>query len=751
MFGSAAAEKLVVFLRTERAALEQALLEGLPPEHVRGVRKYVGDWLDSQFDALAGRGGRTSEWVSLLLQWAKRKHQPLEIILKIAETTRDRFQEFACKCSAIPKEDACALTLALYDEHLRHIIAFALQEERELLLSDRRRQRAIAESLDCAFAMLDSDGRIEYVNSECATILGAPSEHLLGQEFLEYLDETASDALRRALRRRRAASTLRFTGAVLTRAGQKLPVRCAVTAIYDARGLRSGLTVCVYNLEGQALSAAEGQYQAFHALAEVLHVSFLVVNPNRRVLDSEIVHPLASLAHTDAAPYCCRLLATQPGAPACACQQVCKTGKPYQRLIHSREGSATRWFNFVVIPLHSASDTIQQVFCLIDEVSDVKALEKRILEQQRSSFASQLAVTVAHQLRNPLGVIIGFSEMLSSGLPHEQAAGAIEKILRNGLRCREIVQGLLEFGQGHPRERTMMDICDLLRELVLPAYPPPIHKRIQESLPPNAGLVECLPHQLAQVFCSLLDNALQHSPEDAPVLLAVERDQDQDLIRVSIDDEGPGVSEELAQRIFQPFFTTEKNSGAVGLGLALSHTVVLEHGGRLYLARAGGPGASFRVELPLSQKPVLPVGIDTGDGRGASGRRRILLVDDEADLLEMLETVLTAEGYDTITAATGEEAIDRLKSEVFHAAVMDIQLPNEITGAHLFERLQEIQPDLADRVLFITADTMNYETQRFLEDVQRPYMEKPFLITEFVLKVQDLFAEDEQRQPHGED
>ncbi|MCC6145534.1 MAG: PAS domain-containing protein, partial [Candidatus Hydrogenedentes bacterium] len=652
MLGSQAAQQLVEFLRDARDELEQVLLQGVPPELLRGVRRYIGDWLESQLDALGGRGGRTSEWVSLLLQWAKRTHQPIELILEIAQVSRDRFAEFARRCPGISEEEATQLTLALYDEHLRHILAFALQQERDLLSADRRRQRAVAESLDCAFAMLDSEGRIEYVNSECASMLGMPFESLLGDELLNHLDQVAAESLRRALRRRRSAASLRFTGAVLSGKSQHIPVRFAVTAVYDSQGLRSGLTVCMYNLTEQAVSATDGQYQAFHALAEVLRVSFLVVNPDRRVLDSAIIQPLASLTRTATAPYCCRLLATQPGSPACACRQVCQTGKPYQRLIHSREGASTRWFNFVVIPLHSAHDTVLQVFCLIDEVSDVKALEKRILEQQRSSFASQLAVTVAHQLRNPLGVIIGFSEMLSSGMPPDQAAAATEKILRNGLRCREIVQALLEFGQAHPRERTMMDVCDLIRDLVLPAYAAPARQRIECHLPKSAGLVDCLPHQLAQVFCSLIDNALHHGPEDAPISVSVEPARD--AVRVSVRDEGPGVSEELAQRIFQPFFTTEKNSGAVGLGLALSHTVVLEHGGRLYLSETGGPGATFRVELPLSQKPVLPDAAGTGAVASGRRRKRVLIVDDELDLLEMLETVMTVEGYDVTTSPSGE-------------------------------------------------------------------------------------------------
>jgi nitrogen-specific signal transduction histidine kinase len=394
------------------------------------------------------------------------------------------------------------------------------------------------------------------------------------------------------------------------------------------------------------------------------------------------------------------------------------------------------------------------------DITEQRLLEDQYLRQQRTSFASQLAIAVAHQLRNPLGVMIGFAEMLSRGMPPDQLPSVIDRILRNGIRCKEIVQDLLEFGRVGPGERVPVDVNAILRERVLPLYPGSAASRITwrladeaspHSLSPfdklcakRGAVVQCAPDQLAQVFINLVDNAL----DDAKSSVIVETFARDDMVYVKVWDDGPGVPEEIRERIFEPFFTTRKEAGGVGLGLCLSRSVVQEHRGSLYLEETASPGgierdtagACFVVQLPCAQHEESARTDERKPEPPPRAGRRVIIVEDEMDLLFLLAMALQTEGHEVDCANTGAQAMELLQTGAYDAAVIDMLLGDEFGGRDLYQILLTTKPGLAAKSLFITGDTMNYETRRFLSEAKRPFLEKPFMISDFTARLEEIMG-----------
>jgi two-component system NtrC family sensor kinase len=196
-----------------------------------------------------------------------------------------------------------------------------------------------------------------------------------------------------------------------------------------------------------------------------------------------------------------------------------------------------------------------------------------------------------------------------------------------------------------------------------------------------------------------------------------------------VHDSGPGVPEAVRERLFEAFFTTKEAGFGTGLGLSVSRSIVREHGGELILesheADDGRSGASFRLSLPISGEHSLssqPLPLDTGRGELHS---RVLVVDDEAEIADLMRTVLEGAGFDVATAESGAVALELLAEARFDAIVSDVRMP-DIDGAALWRAVSARQPHLARRMLFVTGDTLSRQARQVLEESGCPSLDKPF-------------------------
>jgi two-component system NtrC family sensor kinase len=241
--------------------------------------------------------------------------------------------------------------------------------------------------------------------------------------------------------------------------------------------------------------------------------------------------------------------------------------------------------------------------------------------------------------------------------------------------------------------------------------------------------------QIGQVVLSLLVNAQQAlAGMSGPRRVHVATGIDATCVWLEVSDTGPGVSPELSVRIFEPFFTTKADGMGTGMGLAVSRSLAREHGGDLELAPASlQGGACFRLRLPLStgeHPDTIPAALPDLD---APTLLRVLVVDDEPELADLMRDMLESAGYDVATAESGALALELLSTARFDAIVSDLRMP-DMDGAALWRAISEQHPGLARRVLFVTGDTLSLEAQKFLKSSRGAGLDKPFSKADLLTK-----------------
>jgi len=237
------------------------------------------------------------------------------------------------------------------------------------------------------------------------------------------------------------------------------------------------------------------------------------------------------------------------------------------------------------------------------------------------------------------------------------------------------------------------------------------------------------PHQVQQVLLNLIINAEQAmigAHGRGTLILRTWHDADADAVVMEVNDDGPGVPEDVQPRIFDPFFTTKDVGKGTGLGLTVAYAIVQEHGGRITVASNGGQGASFRVALPAGAgpvKPALPKSLDrtTDIGHGAV----VLVVEDEAALGAAVAESLEDAGFVVDRAGDGEEALQRIKSRVYDLIICDLKMPR-MDGMTFYRAMINADADQARRILFVTGDVAGTEAERFLEQTGCRWLAKPF-------------------------
>jgi len=232
-------------------------------------------------------------------------------------------------------------------------------------------------------------------------------------------------------------------------------------------------------------------------------------------------------------------------------------------------------------------------------------MEEQLIVTDRLASIGELSSGIAHELNNPLTSVIGFSDLLlgKKDLP-DDVKEDLRVVNREARRTAGVVRNLLIFARKHETERKPVDIHGIIKlVLELRAYEQnlnniEVHTRFASSLPE----IIADGFQLQQVFLNIIINAEHFMVEEhGRGTLTITTAQAGDIIRASFADDGPGIAQDHLGHLFDPFFTTKEVGKGTGLGLSISYGIVTEHGGRIYAESELGKGATFIVELPISQ------------------------------------------------------------------------------------------------------------------------------------------------------
>ena len=374
------------------------------------------------------------------------------------------------------------------------------------------------------------------------------------------------------------------------------------------------------------------------------------------------------------------------------------------------------------------------------DLTDRIALQEELSQQRESLHQSEkmralgeLLAGVAHELNNPLSVVVGQSLLLKEMAADEDTLKRAEKIGNAADRCARIVKTFLAMARQQPAEMAHASANDILQDaLEMAGYAIRAGGiELTLSLSPDLPAIWCDSAQLSQVFLNLLVNAqqaLQDHDEPRRIRVITRPDRWHDQVVVEIVDNGPGIPEEIRSRIFEPFFTTKDVGAGTGIGLAFCHRIVDAQGGTINVRENPGGGSIFVIRLPAAheaQTAEISVGKPASEAAGLSA----LVVDDETGVADFIGEVLRHDGFNVTHAQSGHHALAALRKGDFAIILSDLKMPG-LDGPQLFDEMMVNFPEEVEKLGFMTGDTMSPSAREFLEDSGRPYLEKPIRPTE---------------------
>ena len=378
----------------------------------------------------------------------------------------------------------------------------------------------------------------------------------------------------------------------------------------------------------------------------------------------------------------------------------------------------------------------QQAAQRLQEVVEDQKLRLTLAQQQmiqaaKLSALGELVAGVAHELNNPLTVLVGASDILEQQAPDSLKEYA-QMIRESTDAARSIVRGLLTFGRQMPLERRHVMLDELIdKVLSLTAADLRIESvKIDRDIEPGLPSVWADGNQLQQVLVNLVTNAKQamaEQPEGKRGLKVTTRALGTDRVRISVEDTGPGIPPDVLPKIFDPFVTT-KGSAGTGLGLSISYGIIREHGGHITADSRPGHGATFTIDLPVGSG-----GGSAPDQAGAAVNldgKRILIVEHDQAVQKILLEHLEPTGCTALTVARADEARRHLRDGI-DLVVADFNLDG-VDWLELLSQVSARGTAVGHRFIFITAGPVGEEADRALRAAGAALLYKPFTGLQFL-------------------
>jgi signal transduction histidine kinase len=442
-----------------------------------------------------------------------------------------------------------------------------------------------------------------------------------------------------------------------------------------------------------------------------------------------------------------------PQARAAFINRLASDGAVTDYLLRLRRvDHSTVWVEVTAHADTASSDGSVRIGALVRDVSERRKLEEQtrdlyhqLLQAEKLAALGQTISGVAHELNNPLATILSWAERLSERSVDERTKRGLETILSESERAARIVRHLLTFARKRQSTRTMVDLNQVVREtLGLRSYEQRITNiTIVEALASGLPQVFADAHQIQQVLLNLIINAEQamlSAADRGTIVVRSWHDVERESVVLEINDDGPGIADDVQAKIFDPFFTTKEVGKGTGLGLTVAYAIVQEHGGRIWLSSSSGSGASFYVELPVSDAPLQrPASMAQTSEFDVLAGSRALVVEDEPALAAAVSEGLTDAGCVVDRAGDGAEALRCVAAETYDFIVCDLKMPR-IDGIRFYQRLSAESPDLSRRVIFVTGIVAGTDAEKFLQESGCRWLAKPFRLGDLLRAAREILA-----------
>jgi PAS domain S-box-containing protein len=393
------------------------------------------------------------------------------------------------------------------------------------------------------------------------------------------------------------------------------------------------------------------------------------------------------------------------------------------------------------------------------DVTEAKRLQKQLEISDRLASLGTMAAGVAHEINNPLAVVVGNGEFVlehlsrptpapASGalaleaheLSTQEAISAQRELVSAASRIARIVADLRDFARPTPEPSASVDVRDAIEWALRSTAHEFRHRARLSTKLEKVPLIEGDETRLGQIFVNLLINAAQAiapgNVEGNEVVVATRTDEGGGVV-VDVSDTGGGVPPEVLSRMFDPFFTTKAYGVGTGLGLSICKGIVASMGGEISVDSRVGEGTSFHLKFPASVKQELVP--SAHPPRATVARRgRLLLIDDEDMVLKAICRIL--DEHEIVATADAREALARLEvDDRFDVILCDLMMPT-MTGMDFYEELLRLRPDQAKRVVFLTGGALTAKVASFLDTVPNQRLQKPFGAASLRTTIQQLLA-----------
>ena len=386
--------------------------------------------------------------------------------------------------------------------------------------------------------------------------------------------------------------------------------------------------------------------------------------------------------------------------------------------------------------------------------AEKKRLETQLQQSQKMESIGTLAGGIAHDFNNILHSIIGYTELgLDDAEKGSPLHDNLQEVLIAAHRARDLVKQILTFSRQVDQRLKPLKIQMVIREalkLIRSSLPSTIE--INQNISNTCGLVMADATQIHQVAMNLLTNAF-HTMEDQGGKLDVtlkEIDLDMDDLKdpamlpgsyvcLTVADTGAGIDKSILDRIFEPYFSTKEKDKGTGLGLAMVHGIVKSYGGDLRVYSEPGKGSAFHVYLPVIQTRA-----ETKETRVVSpvegGKERILLVDDEEQIVRMSQQMLERLGYHVTARTSSIETLEAFRAapDKFDLVITDTTMPN-MTGIELARKLMEIRSDIP--IIICTGFSEKISADKATAMGIRGYVMKPIVKSELAKKIREVLVQ----------
>ncbi len=385
------------------------------------------------------------------------------------------------------------------------------------------------------------------------------------------------------------------------------------------------------------------------------------------------------------------------------------------------------------------------VVTVVTDISDIKSLQIQLQQAQKMEAIGVLAGGISHDFNNILMGIQGHLSLMRIDLTAtEKVLSHIHQITKLVETAGELTGRLLGFARGGKYQIKVLDINQVVKMTMNLFKPTRKDLSFQESYAGDLDMVDADQSQLEQVCLYIIGNASQAMPDEGKLSVSTKNitiPEDHGYpfavnsgpyVELCFQDTGVGMDRETQKKIFDPFFSTRKagNQNGRGLGLSTVYGIVKNHGGFITVQSTLGEGTAFYVCLPAADKTKTASRVSSGINALPRGSETILLVDDQAEIINVGKNFLSRLGYKPITARNGLEAVEifRMYQDEISLVILDMAMP-KMGGTKTFELIRQIRKNI--KILVTMGQVVDREMKGLLNRGCHGFIQKPFSMHEF--------------------